>query len=56
MPQQGPALDGMAEEILRQDPSAAARFERLAEAQRRVSELTVRLSRLTHLLHTPTVT
>ena len=47
MPQQGPAWDSMAEELLRQDPAAAARFERLAEAQRRVSELMVRLRRAT---------
>ena len=35
------AWDGVAEELLRQDPAAAARFQKLAEAERRVSELMV---------------
>ncbi len=41
--QERAAWEGVAEELLRKDPAAAARFEKLAEAERRVSELMVPL-------------
>ena len=39
--QERAAWEGVAEELLRRDPVAAARYEKLAEAERRVSELMV---------------
>jgi len=46
--QERAAWEGVAEELLRKDPAAAARFEKLAEAERRVSELMVPLPAAAH--------
>ena len=46
--QERAAWEGVAEELLRKDPAAAARFEKLAAAERRVSELMVPLLAAVH--------